>query len=351
MEKNIGIDLGYGFVKISDGKKDKLFPSVVGQARNLRYVTDESPEQNMINNLHVAVDGREYFVGDLANRQSDVVLFSLNESRMDESISKVLLTTALALLAEGHNTNFNIVTGLPVGFFTETKQTVTQLFKGRHKISLKRNQTSDQDYTVMVNEVKVLPEPFGSLFDLILDYTGNIVDENLAASKVGIIDIGFRTTDYIVVDNLENIDRLSGSSNTALSTAYVLISELLKEEFKISKPIYQLDQIVRSGEIRISGKTYNLEEIIKHAFSVVAEKLITEINSLWINKWELDMVFITGGGGVALAQYLMPHFDNSLLAKEAQFANVYGFRKMSQRLFGSRTRTSSSLDVAVGSND
>lgn len=351
MEKNIGVDLGYGFVKITDGKKDKLFPSVVGQARTLRYVTDEGPEQNMINNLHIAVDDREYFVGDLANRQSDVVLFSLNETRMDESISKVLLTTSLALLAEGHNTNFNIVTGLPVGFFTETKQTVTQLFKGRHNVSLKRNRNSDQDFAVMVDEVKVLPEPFGSLFDLILDYNGNVVDENLAASKVGIIDIGFRTTDYIVVDNLENIDRLSGSSNTALSTAYVLISELLKEEFKISKPIYQLDQIVRSGEIRISGKTYKLDEIIKHAFSVVAEKLITEINSLWINKWELDMVFITGGGGVALAEYLMPHFDNSLLAKEAQFANVYGFRKMSQRLFGNRSRTSSGLDAVVGSNE
>lgn len=351
MEKNIGVDLGYGFVKITDGKKDKLFPSVVGQARTLRYITDESPEQNQINNLHVLVDDREYFVGDLANRQSDVVLFSLNESRMDERISKVLLATALALLAEGRSTNYNIVTGLPVGFFTETKQALNQLFKGRQNVALKRNQQPDQEYTVMVNEVKILPEPFGSLFDLILDYTGNIVDENLAASKVGIIDVGFRTTDYIVVDNLENIDRLSGSSNTALSTAYVLISELLKEEFKISKPIYQLDQVIRSGEIRISGKTYNLDEIKKHAFSVVAEKLITEINSLWINKWELDMVFITGGGGVALAEYLMPHFENSLLAKEAQFANVYGFRKLAQRLFGNRSRSIPSLNEAVGGNE
>ena len=351
MEKNIGVDLGYGFVKASDGKKDRIFPSVVGQARTLRYITDESPEQNLINNLHVVVDDREYFVGDLANRQSDVVLFSLNENRMDERISKVLLSTVLALLAEGRATNYNIVTGLPVGYFTETKQALTQLYKGRQTITLKRNQNPVQDYTLMVNEVKVLPEPFGSLFDLILDYSGNIVDENLAASKVGIIDVGFRTTDYIVVDNLENIDRLSGSSTTALSTAYVLISELLKEEFKISKPIYQLDQIVRSGSIRISGKTYNLEEIKKHAFGVVAEKLITEINSLWTNKWELDMVFITGGGGVALAEYLMPHFENSLLTKEAQFANVYGFRKLAQRLFGNRNRGSSSLEVAVGSDE
>ncbi|NLW46484.1 MAG: ParM/StbA family protein [Firmicutes bacterium] len=351
MEKNIGVDLGYGFVKITDGKKDKLFPSVVGQARTLRYVTDESPEQNLINNLHVAVEGREYFVGDLANRQSDVVLFSLNESRMDERISKILFATALALLAEGQSTNYNIVTGLPVGFYTETKQTLTQLYKGRQDVIMKRKQTPDQEYSLMVNEVKVLPEPFGSLFDLILDYSGNIVDENLAASKVGIIDVGFRTTDYIVVDNLENIDRLSGSSNTALSTAYVIISELLKEEFKITKPIYQLDQTIRSSEIRISGKTYNLDEIKKHAFGMVAEKLITEINSLWINKWELDMVFITGGGGMALAEYLMPHFENSLLAKEAQFANVYGFRKLAQRLFGNHNRTSSSLDSVVGGNE
>lgn len=351
MEKNIGVDLGYGFVKVTDGKKDKIFPSVVGQARTLRYVTDETSEQSFIKNMDVIVDDREYFVGDLANRQSDVVLFSLNENRMDENISNVLLVTSLALLAEGRSTNFNIVTGLPVGFFTETKQTITQRFKGRHNIILRKNQQNEQEQTINVNEVKVLPQPFGALFDLILDYNGTLVDEAMASSKVGIIDIGFRTTDYIVVDNLENIDRLGGSSNTAVSTAYFMIADMLKEEFKITKPIYQLDEIVRSGEIRISGKTYNLEEIKKHAFSVVAEKLVTEINSVWTNKWELDMVFISGGGGMALAEHLLPHFENSMVVKEAQFANVYGFRKLAQRLYGNRSKNSINLDMAVGSDE
>jgi plasmid segregation protein ParM len=85
MEKNIGVDLGYGFVKVSDGKKDKIFPSVVGQARNLRYSTEENTDQNFIKNMDVIVDDREYFVGELANRQSDIVLFSLDENRMDSN--------------------------------------------------------------------------------------------------------------------------------------------------------------------------------------------------------------------------------------------------------------------------
>jgi plasmid segregation protein ParM len=350
MEKNIGVDLGYGFVKVTDGKKDKIFPSVVGQARTLRYISDDAQEQNFLKNMNVIIDDREYFVGDLANRQSDVVLFSLTENRMDERISKVLLVTSLALLSDGKSTNFNLVTGLPVGFFTETKQSLSQLFKGQHHITLRRNQKNEGEQTIFVNEVKVLPQPFGTLFDLILDYNGNMIDENMAASKIGIIDIGFRTTDYIVVDNLENIDRLSGSSNTALSTAYVIISEMLKEEFKINKPIYQLDEIVRTGTIRISGKSYNLDEIKRHAFSVVAEKLVTEINSLWVNKWELDMVFITGGGGIAIAEYMLPYFDNTMLVKEAQFANVYGFRKLAQRLYGNRMRPNN-YEVAASAEE
>ena len=188
---------------------------------------------------------------------------------------------------------------------------------------------------------------------MFLDYNGTLIDESLAASKVGMIDIGFRTTDYIVVDNLENIDRLSGSSNTALSTAYFIIADMLKEEFKITKPIYQLDEIVRNGVIRISGKAYNLDEIKKHAFSMVAEKLVTEINGLWINKWELDMVFISGGGGMAISEYLLPAFENALLVKEAQFANVYGFRKLAQRLYGnnSSSKVAASLGMAVGSDE
>jgi plasmid segregation protein ParM len=348
MEKIIGVDLGYGFVKVTDGKKDKMFPSVVGQARPLRYVTEGALEPNSIKNLDVIVDGQEYFVGDLANRQSDIVFFSLEENRMDEKISKVLMSTSLALMGEGRNTSFNVATGLPVSFFTEAKESLTHLFKGSHNVILRKNQKNETEQTISVNEVKVLPQPFGTLFDLILDYNGTLVDENLAASKVGVIDIGFRTTDYIIVDNMENIDRYSGSSNTALSTAYTIISEMLRDEFKITKPIYQLDEIVRSGNIRISGKTYNLEAINKHAFSVVAEKLLTEINSLWLNKWELDMVFISGGGGVTIAEYLLPNFENTTVVKEAQFANVYGFRKLAQRLYGSRFKNSATLEAAVG---
>lgn len=348
MGKNIGVDLGYGFVKATDGRKDTIFPAVVGQARNLRYVNDEVTEQNYLNNMDVIVEEREYFVGDLANRQSDIVLFSLNENRMDEGISKVLLTTSLALLANGQGAEFNVVTGLPVGFYTETKQTITQHFKGRHNITLRLNQQTEQEKTLQVNEVKVLPQPFGSLFNLILDQNGVLIDENMAAAKIGIIDIGFRTTDYIVVDSLENIDRLSGSSNTALSTSYIMIAEMLRDEFRITKPVYQLDDIVRQGVIRISGKTYNLEEIKKHAFAMVAEKLITEITSIWINRWELDMVFITGGGGIAIADYILPYFENAILVKEAQFANVYGFRKLAQRLFGANDSQNS--EVAAGSN-
>jgi plasmid segregation protein ParM len=350
MEKNIGVDLGYGFVKATDGKSDILFPAVVGQARNLRYVNDEASEHNYINNMDVIVEGREYFVGDLANRQSDIVLFSLNENRMDEGISKVLLVTALSLLANGRNTDYNIVTGLPVGFYTETKQTITQHFKGRHNITLRLNQQTEQEKTLQVNEVKVLPQPFGSLFNLILDQNGALIDENMAAAKIGIIDIGFRTTDYIVIHSLENIDRLSGSSNTALSTAYIMISEMLRDEFRITKPIYQLDEIVRQSVIRISGKSYNLEEIKKHAFAMVAEKLVTEITGIWTNRWELDMVFITGGGGIAIADYILPYFENAMLVKEAQFANVYGFRKLAQRLYGD-TKDSVSPNLVVNSNE
>jgi plasmid segregation protein ParM len=349
MEKNIGVDLGYGFVKATDGRKDIIFPAVVGQARNLRYVNDEATEQNYINNMDVIVGEREYFVGDLANRQSDIVLFSLNENRMDENISKVLLTTSLALLANDRNSGFNVVTGLPVGFYTETKQTITQHFKGRHNLTLRLNQQAEQEKNLHVNEVKVLPQPFGSLFNLILDQNGVLIDENMAAAKIGIIDIGFRTTDYIVVNSLENIDRLSGSSNTALSTSYIMISEMLRDEFRITKPVYQLDDIVRQGVIRISGKSYNLEEIKKHAFAMVAEKLITEITSIWVNRWELDMVFITGGGGVAIADYILPYFENGALVKDAQYANVYGFQKLAQRLFGANDITASG--VAAGSDD
>src|SRR5690554_2413080 len=156
---NIGIDIGFGFVKATDGQKQVIFPSVVGEGRNIRYNTGIN-NSNIMDNLILQLEGNNYFVGDLANRQSDIVMSTLSQNRINSIEHEVLFCTALGLLnptIEG----VNIVTGLPVNEYSdEMKEKLSQHIKGTHVFKL-----NNKPYLYNIKNCKVIPQPFGTIFD------------------------------------------------------------------------------------------------------------------------------------------------------------------------------------------
>ena len=62
----VGVDIGFGFTKATDGKESILFKSVLGEATDIQFrlpvVKSEAGPC-----MHVEIDGRAYFVGDFAS--------------------------------------------------------------------------------------------------------------------------------------------------------------------------------------------------------------------------------------------------------------------------------------------
>ncbi len=258
----MGIDIGFGFVKATDGQQKYLFPSVVGEAREIRYKTGLNTN-SILDNLIVEVDNDKYFVGDLAIRQSDLIQSTISDKRINSIENKVLFLTAFALL-DGVGTGvskFNLVTGLPVDEYIEYKDTLMKQLQSDHVV------------------------------------------------------------------------KLSSSSTTALSTAYKLINRKLKEHYDINKPLHQLDGIIRNESFTYNGKEIDIADLIDKAFSLTAENIISEINTLWPEIWEMDKIFITGGGGLALGKYFKPYLENYTIISEGQFSNVEGYKKVANRSF------------------
>ncbi|AZR72497.1 hypothetical protein BBF96_03330 [Anoxybacter fermentans] len=326
MSKNIAVDVGFGFVKATDGNKEVIFPSVVGEGREIRYKPGVTINNDAIKNLFAEVDGEKYFVGDLATRQSEFLQSTLSGDRTNSIEYDVLFKTACALLNNG-STEVNIVTGLPVNEFTQYKNTLEKMLLRIHKIKL-----NDISYSFEIKRAKIIPQPFGTVFNLLLDDQGEIQKREYVNMKIGVIDIGFRTTDFIVVDCLEFVDKLSSSTTVALSSAYKLVGHSLNERFGINKPIYQLDKFIRTGFIPYKGQQMDIRELVGKAFALTTNNIISEVSSLW-NIWELDQIIITGGGGVELYAYLKAHIDNCVLVNEGQFSNVKGYLKLANRSF------------------
>jgi plasmid segregation protein ParM len=242
------------------------------------------------------------------------------------------LLTALALFVQGDSEEFNVVTGLPPSYYLAFKDELAEMVKGNHSIIINTDGT-DRKKTIVVDKVKIIPQPLGTLFQKLFNQSGVLEDKDMARSRIGIIDVGFRTTDFAVADKLEYIDKMSYSTATGMSNAYGLVSEHLRNQFRIYKENFELDEIIQEAKIKIAGKVHDLTQVKKEAFEQVAAKILTEMNSIW-DRRELDLIFVSGGGGKALADYLLPELETAVLIEDSQIANVHGYLKLAQKVFG-----------------
>lgn len=329
--KHIGIDLGYGYVKVSDGNKEFVFPSTVGVGADLRFNSLLLNFKKPTDNLAITVDNKKYFVGDLAVRQSPIVSRSMGRNRVEDINAKVLLLAGLALFAESGDQKFNVVTGLPVDYYQLYKDDWALLMQGTHAIKFSTG-AQERPVLITIDKIQMIPQPFGTLYDRRLDYEGNLLENELANLKIGIVDIGYKTSDLALATDLEFVGKQSISSEIAMSTAYNMIAQRIQEKYKVEKENYELDKVIEAGIIRVAGVPHDITEFKKEAFSILADKIATEVNSIW-DKREIDVILLTGGGGKAVSEYFLPKFPQAVLVNEPQFANVRGYLKLANALF------------------
>ncbi len=329
--RNVGIDLGYGFVKFIDNEKTVMFPSIVGSGDDIQYQSEMVMETDPLENLHIEIGSESFFVGDLAIRQSEIVSRSLDQDRSKDKNSKVLMLTALNLMCTRDDQQFNVVSGLPTNYYAAYKDDWKNSLTGSYKTSIWREgQLWERNFHI--KNARIVPQPFGTLFNLLLNNNGEIVDQDLTREMVGIVDIGYKTTDLAVSYNTEFIDRLSFSTTTALSTISRLIGDKLRREYKVDKEDHMLDECISKKTVKIAGKEHDISAWVDNAFKMVAGKIATEIESKWDFK-QFDRILLTGGGGQEMSSYIINSFPNMVLVEEAQFANVRGYQKLAQKIF------------------
>lgn len=322
----VGIDIGYGFVKSFDGDKEIVFPSVVGIGRDISYQSKLSSYKSPLDTLSISYKGKKYFIGTYAIRQSSIPSRSLDIKKPEDLNTLLLFLTAIGLYGSQQRQQFNVVTGLPTNYLLSYEDQLKSLLSGEHQLNIQINGGVDERQLV-VSDVSIVPQPFGTLFNMALNNKGELSDRDMANKIIGIADIGFKTADFVVADSLEFVDRLSSSSNNGMVSAYDIIAAMVRSRYKIDKKDFELDRIVKNKSIKIAGVNYDISDIISEAYFNLATKIKTELDSLWDYR-ELDTIILTGGGGEALSEYLIPKFNNMILADDAQFANVKGFWKL-----------------------
>ena len=251
----LGIDLGFGFTKATNGQRSLVVKSVIGEAEEQfgGRVTDTPRDED---HLHLELEDRSVFVGELAERQSSLRSFTLDQERFIAESAKPLTLAAASVLAEPGEP-IRLVTGLPISTYRERAEALARLLRGRHSFTAIDAAGGRQRIVLEVGEVHVMPQPFGSLYDLILDDQGEMGDRGgLLQEKVGLIDVGFQTSDFTVSDRTSFLERASGSTESGIARAFAVIGGKLREKSGVSVELYRLYDGVQQGRIKIRGNTY-----------------------------------------------------------------------------------------------
>lgn len=332
----LGLDIGFGFTKVTDGSQQLLFKSLVGEAPDIAFREPIAAGDGNQPWLHLALDDDSYFVGDLAERQSSVRQYTLDQDQLIAEFARRLGVAAMAQLARD-NEPVHLVTGLPVRYYRRHRETLANQLTGSHRVTLFGADGKETKRTVKVEKVRVVPQPFGSLFRAMLNDIGKVSDARFAKEKIGVIDIGFRTADYTVADRTRYSERASGTSEHGIAQAFELIAAALQEKSGVAVEIYRLYQGVQDGSIKIRGKNYDLSGITERTFARLARAVSGEVNRLWDQDWDIDAILLTGGGGKVLAPHLKPLVAGEVLpldeGGDARFNNVEGYWKYGVHLW------------------
>jgi plasmid segregation protein ParM len=328
----LGIDIGFGFTKLTNGRDALIFKSVLGEATEIQFqekiLSDSSDDH-----LQIEVDGQSYFLGDLAERQSSVRFFTLDQEQFVSRFVKILALAGASRMV-GSFIPVNVVTGLPIGHYSQHKDELARLLIGDHQVFLVDAAGKRQEKVVKINKVRVIPQPFGSLFNLMLNDLGDLGDRRLVKEKIGIIDVGFRTADYTISDRMRYSERGSRTTDSGIARAFNVIATKLREQSGVNVELYRLYEAVDRGSIKIRGKEYELKSLTDQIFSQLAAAIANEVDRLWADDWDIDSMVITGGGGAVLASYLQPMLNGHVLpvdpAKDARLLNAQGYWKFAK---------------------
>lgn len=321
--ETIGLDLGFRQVKTSTEREDFKFDSVIGYPSVMELTGDN--DYPLLEDLTIDDGEAIYYVGDKAIRDTtnNQLSFSLEKTNSKSDTLKAMAAFGYAMGDKSTET-FQLVTGLPVDELG---------IKGL-KESLKENLQKTHSFTLngspkqaTVEQVVVIAQSAGAYYNYVLDTEGKILHDRVQP-KVVVIDIGYRTTDVVCMDNARYNTNSSFTSYTGVHHVHQELRKDLLKSYRIQKQPSEMDVLVRKGYIELRDYEISLQDNIRAAAFPYAEKILSELPLFIPNMEEVSKFLITGGGAAIMGEFLMRELQSpSEVILDFEMANAKGYYK------------------------
>ncbi len=332
MTEILAVDIGYGFTKAVTPRAQVIIYSIVGPAEQIRFESDVVASNG--HGITVKVDGRYFFVGEQAALQSASASQTLDVTRTGSTEQMALFYAVASELVRTTSKQVVVVSGLPVGNFDErNKKSLRKMFEGDHQVL----RQGKRERCFQVTNVYTIPQGVGALFALVLDRRGRLADGDLAGGRVGIVDIGMLTTNFVLADRLRYVETGSDSITSGMSEPLTKIAKHLNREYGLDwgQQLGKVDQAVRARSVKVYGERVDITGLVEPHIDSLAATVLAKARTLWSDGSDLEAVVLTGGGSREIASYLRRVYPHTrMVGGDPQFANVMGYLRAGLRRFG-----------------
>lgn len=319
----MGIDIGYGGVKLYAPNICAVFPSYARQIDLSSFLEDFATDDILYTDLD---NGTTWLVGRGAQNglsssdTSDTIEALCGRNRYYSPMFKVLVETAMGIaLMDTNNYHYRlpdgeqpyISTGLPCQYIDADTPLLKDVLSGVHNFKIQIGKTTPKEYylNIPMDHINVMRQPMGTYISVATK--ANWVQEKnvLTRSNVLILDPGFKTFDTFGIKGGE-IDSKESWQNLGMSRVLSETSKEILKNFGMDIPASHMQKYLETGEFTC------IDRKSKHAakvdFSYILEAKSKEICQIAINQAfdiydgfiDYDYVIISGGTGAAWKDWI-----------------------------------------------
>lgn len=319
----IAFDIGHSTVKVAAAGKKFMFPSVAVAALRI----SDKAESQIAEREKVIFNGKQWFFGETALLQGGLNWATgLSDDWIYQPEHSVLFLGALKKLEQDRiELPEMIVLGLPVQALKSDKP---------HKEKLIQ-QISDLVPNI---EIKVIPQPFGAFSNITFDPSGRPAADNLIHMiSWAIVDVGFYTTDFILMNRGHWIEMASDSCPGMSIAAEHLMHLLAEKNIKID--MADADAALQKKALTYFGKVIDIKSEVAESLSIASSKIIDTAERYfapYVSK--LNGILVAGGGASAVLEGLHAKWPHVVLAEDSRMSVAEGMRRYGEAALLARSR-------------
>lgn len=304
----ISFDGGRGFIKgysqYNNQELSCIFKSIIGLVERR---VEKYPDY-IKDNIHIEVDGAEWFVGELAERESKAAIHNLSDDKTEQPVD-ILLYAAIEKLAVTNRVK--IMMGVPHKLYNKrVRKSIKDKYAGK-RLTI-TNKVTKSTKVITIEDIDIYKEAEAAL----LYYTK---DMDRLESDIVLASVGFRTTEVVYYDKDFNyVEKYSDTIEKGNITALEYVQGRLGSlDIPVKRELFEIDTKTEYNDYKKVG--YNVLKVMLY------QELEAKLVNIGSEK-EMKIVF---AGGTSY------HFEDLKyeIIPDAQMATAKGLFLFGQNIW------------------